>query len=104
MKKLGFIGGGNMAEALAHGLLEHKVFRASDLIVSDIAPARRSALKRRLKVEATADNLLVIRQARAILIAVKPQIIDEVLGEIGAALKPDAKSHLFISIAAGVPS
>ena len=104
MKKLGFIGGGNMAEALAHGLVEHKVFRASDLMVSDIAPARRSALKRRLRVETTADNLLIIRQARAILIAVKPQIIDEVLGEIGAALKPDAKSHLFISIAAGVPS
>jgi pyrroline-5-carboxylate reductase len=103
VKKLGFIGGGNMAEALAHGLVEHKLFRPNDLIVSDIAPARRSALKRRLKVETTADNLLIIHQARTILIAVKPQIMDEVLGQIGAALKPGATSHLFISIAAGVP-
>ena len=104
MKKLGFIGGGNMAEALAHGLIEHKVLHAGDLIASDIAPARRSALKRRLKVETTPDNLLVIRRARAVLIAVKPQTIDAVLSEIGSALKPGATSHLFISIAAGVPS
>ena len=93
-----------MAEALAHGLIEHHVFRASDLIASDIAPTRRSVLRRRLKVETTADNLLVIRQARAILIAVKPQTMDAVLSEIGLALKPGTNSHLFVSIAAGVPS
>jgi pyrroline-5-carboxylate reductase len=103
MKKLGFIGGGNMAEALAQGLIARKVMRASDLIASDVAAARRSALKRRLKIETTASNLDVIRQARAILLAVKPQTINAVLAEIAGALKPGAKSHLFISIAAGIP-
>ncbi|MGO9451316.1 MAG: pyrroline-5-carboxylate reductase [Candidatus Binataceae bacterium] len=103
MKKLGFIGGGNMAEALARGLLERKVFRASDLIMSDVAAARRTKLKRSLKVETTTANLDVIRQARAILIAVKPQIFNDVLTEIATELKSDAKSHLFISIAAGIP-
>ncbi|HVA81538.1 MAG TPA: pyrroline-5-carboxylate reductase [Candidatus Binataceae bacterium] len=103
MKKLGFIGGGNMAEALAHGLIAHKVFKPADLIASDVLAARRSYLKRKLKIAVTADNLEVIKDARTILFAVKPQTIDGVLESIAAALGPSPKRHLFISIAAGVP-
>lgn len=103
MKKLGFIGGGNMAEALAHGLIVHKVFKPADLIASDVAAARRSYLKRKLKITVTADNLEVIKNSRTILFAVKPQTIDDVLESIAAALGPNPKHHLFISIAAGVP-
>jgi len=126
MKKLGFIGGGNMAEALARGLIEKKIFRPGDVIISDVDPVRRRKLARSLKVETTADNLAVLREARALLIAVKPQNIDGVLGEMAAAMrppdatpkaagrkspraatKPAAKSlkpadRLFISIAAGI--
>jgi pyrroline-5-carboxylate reductase len=119
MKKLAFIGGGNMAEALARGLIAGKVFRPADLIVADVDPARRRKLGRALKIETTADNLQAVRAARAILFAVKPQNIDDVLGEIRAAIalggKPPARSRpagapvpiaaqarLFISIAAGV--
>jgi pyrroline-5-carboxylate reductase len=103
MKKLGFIGGGNMAEALARGLIERKVMRASEIVASDVAAARRTALKRRLRIETTDDNRNVLRQSRAVLLAVKPQTIKDVLTEIALELKPDARSHLFISIAAGVP-
>jgi pyrroline-5-carboxylate reductase len=103
MKKLGFIGGGNMAEALAHGLIVHQVFKPADLIAADVAPARRNYLKRKLKIAVTADNLEVIKNARTILFAVKPQTINEVLEAIAAALGPNPKHHLFISIAAGVP-
>ena len=106
MKKLGFIGGGNMAEALARGLVEGKVFAPAELIVADVDPARRRKLGRVLKIETTADNLVVLRAARAILFAVKPQNIDDVLGELGAAMAPRAPiaaaSRLFISIAAGI--
>jgi len=103
VKKLGFIGGGNMAEALARGLIEHKVFRAGEIVASDVAADRRNTLKRGLKIETTADNLRVISQAHAILLAVKPQNINDVLSEIATALKQGSRSHLFISIAAGVP-
>ncbi|HVA76609.1 MAG TPA: pyrroline-5-carboxylate reductase [Candidatus Binataceae bacterium] len=103
MKKLGFIGGGNMAEALAHGLIVHKVFKPSDLIASDVAAARRSHLKRKLKISVTADNLEVIKHSRTILFAVKPQMLNGVLESIAAALGPNPKHHRFISIAAGVP-
>ena len=105
MKKLGFIGGGNMAEALAHGLIVHKIFKPAELIVSDVdAGGRRKNLKRKLKIAVTGDNLEVIAQSRAILFAVKPQTIDDVLnrwrsGELG----PNPKHHLFISIAGRSP-
>ena len=47
MKKLGFIGAGNMAEALARGLVEKKIFKASELIASDVEAARRRQIQRR---------------------------------------------------------
>jgi pyrroline-5-carboxylate reductase len=125
MKKLGFIGGGNMAEALARGLIARKIFKPADVIVSDVDTARRRKLARSLKVETTGDNLVVLRESAALLIAVKPQNIDDVLGEMAAAMRaPDASGNgprkslgaakkpaskplkladrLFISIAAGI--
>ncbi len=107
MKKLGFIGGGNMAEALAHGLIQHKVFKPAEIIVSDVAPDRRRKLARSLKVATTDDNSEVMREAGAIVLAVKPQIIDAVMTELAAALaelpkKSASKGKLFISIAAGI--
>ena len=116
MKKLGFIGGGNMAEALARGLLQKKVFAPSDLIASDVDSGRRRKLARQLKIKTTDSNLEVLREARVLLLAVKPQTIDEVLAELAAAMNPSAPStdgakrasgikpadRLFISIAAGI--
>jgi len=102
MKKLGFIGGGNMAEALARGLVERKVFKAAELIASDVDATRRRKLKAALKIEVTDNNLEVVREARAILLAVKPQQIDEVLSGIASAEKIRLAEKLFISIAAGI--
>jgi pyrroline-5-carboxylate reductase len=107
MKKLGFIGAGNMAEALARGLLENKVFKAAELIASDVDPARRRKFKSSLKIEVTTDNLKVLNSSRAVLFAVKPQTIDAVLTELGRAdggapRKGGLASKLFVSIAAGV--
>ncbi len=114
MKKLGFIGAGNMAEALARGLVENKVFKASDLIASDVDAARRRKFKGGskggLKIEVTTDNLEVLNSSRAVLFAVKPQTIDAVLTELARAggggdrtsRKGGLASKLFVSIAAGV--
>jgi pyrroline-5-carboxylate reductase len=120
MKKLGFIGAGNMAEALMRGLIERKVFAPADLIASDVDAARRRKVKRALKVDTTGDNLEVLRNSRALLLAVKPKNIDEVLDGLAAVIGPAAavadgrkrkaiqrplalKDRLFISIAAGIP-
>jgi pyrroline-5-carboxylate reductase len=110
VKKLGFIGAGNMAEALARGLIENKVFKASELIASDVDAARRRKFKGALKIEVTTDNLKVLNSSRAVLFAVKPQTIDAVLTELaragsdgdGAPSRGRLASRLFVSIAAGV--
>ncbi len=101
MKKLGFIGGGNMAEALARGLVQQKIFKPAELIVSDVDAGRRRKINRGLRIAVTDDNLEVVREARAILLAVKPQQIDEVLTGI-AAENIRLAERLFISIAAGI--
>jgi pyrroline-5-carboxylate reductase len=109
MKKLGFIGGGNMAEALARGLIAGRVFKPADLIVSDVDAKRRRRLARTLKLAVTPDNLEVLHQARAMLFAVKPQQMGEVLDQIaGSAVGTKGATgsaltnKLFISIAAGI--
>jgi pyrroline-5-carboxylate reductase len=103
MKRLGFIGGGNMAEALVRGLLSRKLFKPSELIASDVDAGRRRKFARALKIAVTESNLEVIRESRAVLLAVKPQQIDEVLREIaGAITAATLKQKLFISIAAGI--
>ena len=90
----GFIGGGNMAEALIKGL-------ASDyrIIVSDIVEERRAFLKNTYAVSVTDKNTEVVEKAETLIIAVKPHHVDTVLAEIKPVLKP---SHLILSIAAGI--
>jgi pyrroline-5-carboxylate reductase len=100
MKKIGFIGAGNMAGALIKGLLAAKLYKPQDMVVSDVLPAQLSKIKRTYKVASLKDNCSVVRESHTILLAVKPQIIDQVLAE----LQPEVtKEKLFISIAAGVP-
>ena len=117
MKKLGFIGAGNMAEALARGLVENTVFKPSELIASDVDPVRRRRFKSALKIEVTKDNLEVLNSSHAVLFAVNPQTIDAVLTELaraggkGSGTPPKGAKRprtnalapkLFVSIAAGV--
>jgi pyrroline-5-carboxylate reductase len=100
MKKIGFIGAGNMAGALIKGLLAAKLYKPQDMVVSDVLPAQRSKIKKTYKVASLNDNRAVVRESQTILLAVKPQIIDQVLAEI----RPEVtKEKVFVSIAAGVP-
>lgn len=96
---IGFIGAGNMAEALMRGLLNAGLSKSEQLICSDIRAERCDELKKLLGVQTSRDNLEVIRKADIILYAVKPQTMDAVLKETVGAL--DA-SKVVISIVAGV--
>src|SRR5712692_10374988 len=100
MKKIGFLGAGNMAGALIKGLLAAKLYRPQDMLASDVLPAQLRKIKRAYKVDGMDDNRAVVRDTQTIVLAVKPQIIDQVLADI----QPEVtKEKLFISIAAGVP-
>lgn len=97
-KKIGFIGAGMMAEAIARCLLNSGVSRDA-ISASDIDEGRRDLFRKELGVAATADNKSVAKSADIIILAVKPFVIFEVLSEISEVLRPQ---QLVISIAAGV--
>jgi len=98
-KRTGFIGGGNMAEAIIKGLIAGGV-PAAKLAVSEPSEPRRNLLSERYGIQVTSDNAALCEMSDTIILAVKPQIAPQVLGAIGAGLV----DKLFISIMAGVKS
>ena len=99
-KKIGFIGGGNMAEAILKGMLSSSLIKASNIFVSEPNKSRQTFLTTEFKVKVTKGNLDLVKKADILIVAVKPQIIREVLKDI--ADQVDSKK-LVISVAAGVP-
>ena len=100
MKKIGFIGAGNMASALIRGLLRSGHAKSDAIWVADPIDSQLRRLKRLHKVEGTRDNRALVRGSQTIILAVKPQSMAAVLDEIRAEANP---RKLFISIAAGFP-
>jgi pyrroline-5-carboxylate reductase len=97
---IGFIGTGNMAEALIRGLLHAGVVTAEQVIGSEPRPERCDEMKEKYGVTLTPDNLSVAQRADILILSVKPQVMSKVLDEIGPHVQ---KKALVISIAAGVP-
>jgi pyrroline-5-carboxylate reductase len=97
--KIAFIGGGNMGEAILASLLKEKVCKPTDISVSDIAEARRDYLKEKYGVTVTDNNVEAISGKDVIVLATKPQQMNEALAGIKGNLK---QSQLVLSIAAGV--
>ncbi len=98
-KRVGFLGGGNMGEALIRGLLGTNLVPAELLSATDVRADRTAQLTRQFAITAHADNLRLVREADVVILAVKPQILAGVLAEVASAV---TAKHLLISIAAGV--
>src|SRR4051812_37901656 len=73
--ELGIIGAGNMAEAIARGVMNKRVLRADQIIAADVSPQRRELFENELKIKAVEDNLAAARDASVILLSVKPQMM-----------------------------
>jgi len=99
-RKLGFIGAGNMAGALIKGVLGARLYRPSQVWVTDTVAQQRRRIRRRYGVGAADDNRALVRGSRIVVLAVKPQVLGEVLEEVRDEVRP---AQLFVSIAAGVP-
>jgi len=99
-KRIGFIGGGNMATALIGGLVQSGAAPAQNIICSEVRGEARQALRDRFGITVTGDNLEVIRHADIVVYAVKPQVLPDVLRQTAEAAD---ETKLIISIAAGVP-
>jgi len=97
--RIGFLGAGKMASALAGGLVKAGVSSASDLIASDVSGEARAAFAKDVGCRVTSSNVEVADSADVLILAVKPDQIKGVLKEMAGHI---ADRHLVISIAAGV--
>jgi pyrroline-5-carboxylate reductase len=99
-RKIGFLGGGAMGEALMTGLLRTGLVTPADIYISDINNQRQAELKQKLGIQEAADNQAVVKEAGVVVLAVKPHIAPSVLKEVAPVAKT---GQTFISLAAGVP-
>ncbi len=98
MGRIGFIGGGNMAEALIKGLIAGEVYGAEDVFVSDVRQERLELLAKRYGVRTADENADAAGKADVVVLSVKPQNMSDALESIKGVVKEGA---LIISIAAG---
>ena len=98
-RKIGFVGGGNMAEAIIRSLMDAGLCLASDIRVSDVRHERLAHLNGSFGVEAAQSNAECVETSDIVILAVKPQNMAAVFGELSHA---SAAGKLVISIAAGI--
>jgi pyrroline-5-carboxylate reductase len=99
METIGFIGSGNMAEALIKGIITSGLYKPANIFISDIRPQRLKQLVKKYKVKPAKDNSELAGKADIIVLSVKPQSMTEALKSIKNAIRG---RKLVISIAAGV--
>ena len=102
-KKLGFIGAGNMGEALIGAVIKSGLFEPSAILASDSNRQRLEFLSAEYDIRVTDDNLGLFLENDIIILAVKPQQIAQVISDITAQKAFDVINRkLVISIAAGI--
>lgn len=99
MDIIGFIGSGNMAEALIKGIIAVKIYPPENIIVSDIRAERLEYLAKRYAVKTSSDNKALAQNVDVLVLSVKPQNMADALESIKGSIQPDT---LVVSIAAGI--
>ncbi len=100
--KLGIIGGGVMAEAILTRLFNEQLYQSHEVLVSEPDLNRREFLKQTYQIQVTSDNQAVVLAVKnALLLAIKPQVLDQVLADLSLE-EPPHPYPLVISILAGV--
>lgn len=97
--KLGFIGCGNMAQAMITGILTQKVVSPQELIVSNPREEKTAKLKDEFGIITTTDNREVAKQSDILVLSVKPQVYPVVIKEIRDEVSSE---QIIVTIAAGV--
>lgn len=96
---IGFIGGGNMAEALIKGIRGKGQGAKEEIIVSEPMEERRKYLEQTYGIKSTSSNKEVAASCSIIILAVKPQNMETVINEIAEVITED---KTVVSIAAGI--
>ncbi len=97
--KIVFIGGGVMGEAMIKSVLNRRLASPGDIIVSDVSQARRTAIEKSYHVQTTAENGMAATRGEVVVLAVKPQVLTEVLADLKGKMPSES---VVLSIVAGV--
>jgi len=100
-RRIAILGAGKIGESLLAGLLSSGWRKPADIVVSGRREERLKELKERHGVDGTLDNTSAVAGAGMIVIAVKPQDFDILLGEIGGLLNAE---QTVLSVAAAIPT
>ena len=100
-KKVAFLGAGKMGGILLQALLKKGLLSPKSTCATVAHPDRAKALAAKLKVKVGTDNRAAVQNADIIVIAVKPQVVGEVVRDISAHVTP---RQLIVSVAASVPT
>ena len=100
-RKIAVLGAGKAGEALIAGLVSSDARDAEEIVATARRRERLDDLAARYGIRTTTSNAEAVRQAALVVIAVKPQDIEELLAEIGSVVTP---SQTVLSIAAAIPT
>lgn len=99
--RLTIIGAGNIGSAIARGLGNSNLIKASDICCTDLMPEQLQKIREiNAAIRVSADNKIAVRDADIIIIAVKPWIVEKTIHEIKEVL--DYKRQIIVSVAAGI--
>jgi pyrroline-5-carboxylate reductase len=99
MAEIGFIGAGNMAEAIIGGIVKKGLYRPADISIYDVRPERMDELSKAFGVSSAGGVEDLVSASGMVVLAVKPDKVPVVLGQAAEPLS----GKLVVSIAAGVP-
>lgn len=99
-QQIGFIGGGQMAEALIRGIIASGLYQEIDILVAEPNDFRREHLEQTYSVKTFHSNVPIFENCRIIILAVKPQTMKSLLEDCRERVQ---SQHILISIAAGLP-
>ncbi|MDB6034337.1 MAG: Pyrroline-5-carboxylate reductase [Verrucomicrobiales bacterium] len=97
--KIGFLGAGKMATALAKGFVKAGIAQPADIIASDVMEGARASFAKDVGCATTAWNPELLKFANVLILAVKPDQVTPLLNEVRGQFSSE---HVLISIAAGV--
>jgi len=99
MDTIGFLGSGNMAEALIKAILTANLYKPQSIFISDIKTQRTELLAQKYDVIPAANNAQLAGKVNILVLSIKPQDMTAALESIKDTIKQDC---LIISIAAGI--
>src|SRR5262245_861953 len=100
-RRVAILGCGKLGESLLAGLLSADWLLPSEVIVTGRREERVAELRERYGVEATTSNAVAVSGAELVVLAVKPQDFEALLGEVGPLLAPE---QTILSVAAAIPT